>query len=117
MLDNAVFAFSAQTVSTTEYSLTNNSTSIAAQTGAGVYSLFIDVANMVAGDQYEVKVYEKAAAGGTARATLLGVMTGAQPNPLNVVWGQLGIGWDFTLKRLAGAGADRAFSWSVRKVS
>lgn len=111
----AVYAFTA-TVSTTEYSCTANSTSIQTRTTPGVYQLAVDgIANMVAGDEYEIAVQEKVISGGTQRRTVLGVLNG----PQGEIWYSapltLGVGWDFTLKRLAGA--DRSLSWSVRGVT
>lgn len=110
-----LYAFTA-TVSTTEYSCTANSTSIQTRTTPGVFQLCVDgIANMVAGDTYEIALQEKAITGGTQRRTILGYLEGAQGELWFSAPMILGVGWDFTLKRLAGS--DRSLSWSVRSVT
>lgn len=109
------FSGTAVTVSSTEFSLTNSSTVIATQTTKGHYSVFIDTANIAAGDEYEVALQEKVRSGGTQRRTIIGRFVGAQPDiyispSMPLFWG-----WDFTLKKIAGT--DRAFDWSVRAVT
>lgn len=102
-------------ISTTEYSLTNNSTTIATQNTEGRYQLFLDVANLQSGDVYNVFLRERVTAGGTQRQQLLAVLTGPTPplwiQPVDM---QLMHGWDFTMQRTAGA--DRAISWSIRRL-
>jgi hypothetical protein len=108
------FAGSA-TISTNEYSLVNNSTSIATSTAPGVYQLFLDVNAVAAGDQFEVYLREKVQSSGTQRQISLGVITQGQ-GPLWITGAfQLMNGWDLTIKRLAGA--DRAIAWSIRKAA
>jgi hypothetical protein len=115
-LNNALYSQSAQTISTTEYSLTNNSTSIATQTTACIISVWIDVANLIAGDEYALAIQEKAVSGGTQRRLVIASLIGVQADPLFITAGyQVGVGWDVTLKRIAGA--DRAFSWTIRSIS
>jgi len=101
-------------ISTTEYSLTNDSTTIAAQTADAVIQAIIDFANMVAGDQYEVKIYEKVYGGGAQRAIYHATLTGAQPAPLVTPSLIVMHGWDVTVKRLTGS--DRSISWSIRTI-
>jgi len=104
------------TISTTEYSLTNKSTTIAAQTSVGIFQLYLDVSAMVAGDTYAIYRREKAIAGGTQVVGITTSITGVQANKL---WVSdplvLANGWDFTMKRTAGV--DRSFSWSIRQIS
>jgi hypothetical protein len=103
-------------ISTTEYSLPNNSTSLTPITVDGVYQVFIDLANMVAGDQYEIKVYEKVTSGGTQRLIETWIVTGAQSKPAFLIPSVILLhGWDVTMKRLAGA--DRTIGWSIRQVA
>lgn len=96
----------------TEHTL--NSTS--PETTDGVYQLFIDLANMVAGDVLEIRIKEKCRTGDTIRQLLLATLSGAQSDPL---WASpsfvLMNGWDMTIKQTAGTG--RAFPWSIRKVA
>lgn len=112
------YASSSATISTTEYSLVADTTSgvPTAATAEGVYQFVVDFADMVAGDQYVLKLYEKAASSFTQRVVEEWIFTGAQSKPLffspSFV---LGKGWDFTAIRLAGA--DKEIYWSIRKVS
>jgi len=103
------------TISSTEYSLPNNSTTPASITDDGVYQVFIDTGNMAAGDQYKIRVKEKVTSGGTQReiyaATLTGTMTDNWVSPSLI----LIHGWDVTVQKLAGT--DRSFGWSIRKVA
>lgn len=103
-------------ISTTEYSLPNNSTSLTAKTDVGVFQIVIDLNAMAAGDQYELKIYEKCRSGDTKRLLDVYTFTGAQPKPL-VMYPSLILmyGWDVTMKRLAGS--DRTIAWSIRQVS
>lgn len=104
------------TISTTEYSLPNSSTTLTPKTDDGVFQVFIDVANMAAGDQYEIKFYEKARSGDTQRLIGVSTLTGAQSNPMFVSESFIFMhGWDVTMKKLAGT--DRAMYWSVRQVA
>ena len=103
------------TISTTEYSLVNDSTSIAAITTDAVISIWIDAVNMAAGDEFEVALQEKVVTGGTQRRTILGSLVGVQAAPWMLHSVQVGMGWDVTLKKLAGT--DRAFTWTIRAVT
>lgn len=110
------FTNDSATISTTEYSLPADTTTgvPTSQTTDGVFQFFIDFANMIAGDQYEVKLYEKTDSGGTQRLVETWVFTGAQGKPMFVMPSLiLGEGWDVTVKRLAGS--DRTVAWSIRK--
>jgi hypothetical protein len=102
------------TISTTEYSLVNASTSLAASTTVCMMQGWIDFANMVAGDGYRVRVYEKINAG-TKRTIYDTTLTGVQPGPLVLPTLILGDGWDVTVLRTAGS--DRTVLWSLRTVS
>lgn len=101
-------------ISTTEYSLPNNSTTLAAKTDDGYIQLWLDLSAMVAGDQYELRFYEKVASGGTQRQFWpTTVLTGVQ-SPSHWVSVPFSVmhGWDITMKRLAGS--DRTIAWSIR---
>jgi hypothetical protein len=103
------------TISTTEFSLTLNSTSgvPAAKTDKGTMSLTLDVSAVVAGDKFEVKLYDKCRSADTQRQSSKWIIQDAQSEP---VWMtpplMIGEGWDFTIKRLAGT--DRVITSSVR---
>ncbi len=103
------------TIGTTEYSCVTPGTTLANDTTDGVYQVFIDTGNMVAGDQFRLKVYEKVTSGGTKREIYAAVLTGAMTD--NWVSPSLILmhGWDVTIQKLAGT--DRSFSWSIRQVA
>ena len=104
------------TISTAEYSLPNNSVTLATLTAVAIYQVFLDVANMVAGDAYRVTIYEAVQAAGAKRVAWTEVLTGA---PVMPVWVSPSLilmnGWDVTVTRLAGA--DRVIGWSIRSVA
>jgi hypothetical protein len=102
------------TISTTEWSFTNASTSIAAQTSPGVYQFWADVAaNVVAGDEFRFALYEKVN-GGTQRLVETWDVQGKQLKAFTIPPMILTDGWDFTCIRLAGA--DRVIPFAVRKI-
>lgn len=103
-------------ISTTEWSLPGNAAGPTSQTTDGVFQVFIDFANMAAGDQYRIRLYEKYDAGGTQRLVEEWILTGAQSKPLlTMPTFILGEGWDVTVTKLAGT--DRTIYWSIRKVA
>ena len=111
----------------TAVTVTNIETSIAvtggtttgvpvARTDIGLYTLFLDgVANMVKGDEYRWRVYEKARSGGTVRLLLSGTLSDVQSELIIIPNLVLGIGWDITLQRISAT--SRAFDWSVRRIN
>jgi hypothetical protein len=113
-INNALFTNTA-TISTTEYSLTNNSTVIATQTTDAVISIWIDATAMAAGDQYEIALRERVIGGGTQRRAVLATLTGTQAEPFVSSPYQVGDGWDVTVTKIGGT--DRSFSWSIRGVT
>jgi hypothetical protein len=104
------------TISTTEYSLPNNSTTLTPITDDGVYQAFIDFANLTSTEQYEIKLYEKVTSGGSQRLVEVWTVMGAQAKPC---WASPSLillhGWDITVKKIAGT--DRSIAWSIRKVA
>lgn len=103
------------TISTTEYSLPNNSTTLTPQTGDGVYQALVDLANLAAGDIYDLKIYEKVTSGGSQRVIYRTTFSGVQPGPFVSPSLILLHGWDFTLIKTAGT--DRSIAWSIRQVA
>ena len=114
-INNALFEQNNQSIGSTEYSLTNNSTTIATQTTDAVISIWIDCPNMAAGDEFEIFLREKVTAAGTQRQISLAVLTGPQSEPFISSPFQVGNGWDVTMQKIAGT--DRNFSWSIRGVT
>jgi hypothetical protein len=105
-----------ETVGTTEHSMTTDTAGPDAATTAGLFQPFIDLDAVAAGDTFRLAVYEKCRTGDTQRLVYTAEFTGAQPAPL---WAGpsllLGVGWDMTLKKIAGA--DRAINWRVSQVA
>lgn len=116
MAISEAWVLSAVTVGATELSIISGTTTLQANTTAGVYQLYVDaVTNMAKADEYRIRVYEKVKSSGTKRVlaewTLLGVQTENFVSPSLILMN----GFDFTLQKLAGT--DRAFDASVRKVA
>ncbi len=109
------FSISSALISTTEWSLTNNSSSVASNTSSGIYQLILDTANMAAGDEFEFRILEKVVSSGSQRelsnVNLMGAQAGVYTTPSLVLMN----GWDMTIQKIAGT--DRNFAWSIRKVS
>ena len=107
------------TISTSEYSLTNDSTSLAAQTTAAFIQVFLDVNALADGDVFTVRIYEKVQSGGTQRVIQSFQIANDQGTD-NDIWVQplplyLKNGWDVSIIKVAGT--DRAIGWSIRDVS
>lgn len=103
------------TISTTEYSLPNNSTTLTPITVDGIYQTLIDVSAMASGDEYLIQVKEKVLSGGTQRVIYAATLVGAQAVPIWVSESLILLhGWDITMDKIAGT--DRSISWSIRQV-
>ena len=106
-----------EAVSTTEWSITTDTSYDTgdAQTADGIYQVFLDVADMVAGDQLQIRFYEKVGSASTQRIIEEFILVGAQATP---VWVSPSLillhGWDVTLDALAGT---ITVDWSIRKVA
>jgi hypothetical protein len=105
-----------ETVTTTEWSMTTDTSGPDAETADGVYQIFIDASALVAGDVFEFTAYEKVLAASTQRKFFVATISGVQATP-NIVSPSFILmhGWDFTLKKTAGT--DRSISWSIRKIA
>ncbi len=100
-------------ISTTEYSLTNNSTTIAAKTDKGTLQGVIDFNALTNAEVYELRVLEKCRSGDTQRALYVATIVGGQGDSLRFLPAlMLGIGWDVTLKKISGT--DRTILWDLR---
>lgn len=104
-------------IGTTEYSAPSNANFVAGtgQTADGVYQIFLDVSDMVAGDQLQIRVYEKVRSADTQRIVYESVLSGAQAD----IWVSPSLillhGWDVTLDTLAGTSI--TVNWSIRQVA
>lgn len=107
----------AVSMSTVEKSLgvDGGSTTLQTLTDKGAYSLFLKSTAMAKGDEYRVKVYEKCSTGDTKARILSYTMADAQSEPTLIPNITLGLGWDMTIQRTGGS--NRAFSWSIRRIS
>ncbi len=114
-IDNALYSQNSVSISTTEYSLTNNSTTIATVTTDAIISIWIDAANMTASEQYEIALREQVTSSSTQRRFVLATLTGTQADPFVSSPYQVGMGWDVTMTKIAGT--DRTFSWTIRAVT
>jgi hypothetical protein len=102
-------------ISTTEWSLTTDTSGPDADTTDGVYQVFLDLSAMAAGDQYQIRIYEKCRSASTQRviyeAIIIGTMAATWVSPSLILMH----GWDVTIKKLAGT--DRTLEWSIRQVA
>lgn len=105
-----------ESITTTEHSMTTDTAGPDTDTTTGVFQAFLDLNAVAGGDEFEFKVYEKCRTGDTQRAVFVARFAGAQATPL---WASpsliLGVGWDMTLKKIAGT--DRTVLWRISKVA
>lgn len=108
---------SSQAVDTTEWSSPRDASydSAQPQTADGVYQVFLDISDMVAGDELQIRVYEKVLSSSTQRIVYQSNLTGPQSPP---VWVSPSLvllhGWDVTLDAISGT---ITVDWSIRKVA
>lgn len=103
-----------EAVGTTEWSLATDTSydTADAQTTAGLYQLVLDLSDMIAGDQLQIRLYEKVRSGDTQRVVEQWILTGAQSQPIWISPAVMLIhGWDWTLDALAGT---ITVNWSIR---
>lgn len=105
-----------QTVSTTEWSLTADSSTLGAVTDDGIYQVFIDTNAVTAADVFTFTLYEKTLSSSTQRKVLTSIFSGVMTEP---VWASPALvlmhGWEMSLKK--NSGTDRNFDWSIRKIA
>ena len=105
-----------EAVGATEHSMPADATysSGSPQTDDGIYQIFLDVSDMIATDELQIRVYEKVNSGGTQRIVYEAYLFGVQGH----VWVSPSLilmhGWDATLDALAGT---ITVIWSIRKVA
>ena len=103
-----------EAVSTTEWSLATDTSydTADAQTTDGFLSAVLDLSDMIAGDQLQIRIYEKCRSSDTQRIVYETILTGAQSFP---IWYSPAIpvmhGWDVTCDALAGT---ITVNWSLR---
>lgn len=105
-----------EAISTTEWSLTTDSAGPDVQTAPGLYQAVLDLSDMIAGDELQIRAYDKARSGDTQRIVYQSSLFGAQSDPLGVFPLyplMLKHGWDFTLDAIAGT---ITVLWSIRRL-
>lgn len=104
-----------EAVGATEHSCTTDTAGPDTATDTGVFQVFLDVSDMIAGDQLQIRIYEKVQSTDTQRIVYEAILTGAQAQP---IWVSPSLvlmhGWDVTLDALAGT---ITVTWSIRQVS
>lgn len=104
-----------EAISTTEWSLTTDSSGPDTETSDGIFQIWLDLSDMIAGDQLQIRVYEKVQAADSQRVLYEAILTGAQSQPIWVSPSVILLhGWDVTLDALAGT---ITVTWSIRKVA
>jgi len=87
------------------------------QTDDGVYQVFLELNDMITGDELQIRIYEKVGSGSTQRIVMQSNLIGPQSPP---VWVSPSLillhGWDVTLNQIAGT-AGITVNWSIRKVN
>lgn len=104
------------TAGTTELSVIDGATKAAqADANAGVYQTFWDLSTVLPGDAFEIRAYEKV--GATQRVIAKWIVSAQGTDNAILVTPPMMLlnGWDFTIKRTAGA--DRSIIVSVRKAA
>jgi hypothetical protein len=105
-----------QAIDTTEWSCPRDASysSASLQADDGVYQVFLDLNDMVSGDELQIRVYEKLD-GTNVRIVYQSNLIGPQSPP---VWVSPSLvlmhGWDVTLDAIAGT---ITVYWSIRKVA
>jgi hypothetical protein len=98
-----------------EWSLSNGTTSVGAQTGDGVFQAFIDVSDQAVGEVSRIRVYEKARSGDTQRLVYDAILRDVQAEPLFVTPSLILLhGWDITFTVITGT---ITVYWSIRQVA
>lgn len=106
-----------EAVGTTEWSLATDTSydTADAQTTDCILQVWLDLSDMIAGDQLQVRLYEKVRSGDTQRVVEEWILTGAQSKP-NWVSPSFVVmhGWDVTCDALAGT---ITVNWSLRQIT
>jgi hypothetical protein len=106
-------------VTTAEHYLTSDTTSIQAITTDGIFQLWLDVNDMIAGDILQIRIYEKCKGGSPGdiqRVAAEWILRDAQSSPLWVSPSLILMhGWDMSLDVLAGTNV--RVHWSIRSVA
>lgn len=104
-----------QAVDTTEWSCATDTSYDTgdAQTTEGVLTVFLDVSDMVAGDELEIKIYEKVQASLSQRVIYSAVLQGTMAETWVAPSLPVKHGWDCSVKATAGT---ITVYWSLRLI-
>lgn len=104
-------------ITASEHSLPNNSTTLTPQTDDALVQLLLDLSALTYGDEFWLRIYEKVISTGTQRLLVPPIpLIGPQSNPIYVAPAFiLGHGWDYTLQRQSAT--SRTIGWSLRKLT
>lgn len=104
-----------EAVSTTEHSMTTDTSGPDVETSDGIFQVFLDVSDMVTGDELQIRIYEKVQSSDTQRIAYQSNLVGPQSPPIWVSPSLILMhGWDATLDAIAGT---ITVTWSIRKVA
>ena len=106
-----------EAVSTTEWSLPRDASysSASTQTTDGVYQVFLDLNDMVQGDELQIRIYEKVQSSDTQRVVYEAYLIGPQTEPIWVSPSLILMhGWDVTCDAIVGT---ITVTWSIRSVA
>ncbi len=104
-----------EAVSTTEHSMTTDTSGPDAETSDGVFQVWINTNDLVVGDLLQIRIYEKVGSGSTQRIVYEHLISGPGNGSHWVSPGLILMhGWDATLDMISGT-AD--INWSIRKVA
>ena len=104
-----------EAVSTTEHSLTTDTAGPDVDTTDGVFQVWLDLSDMVAGDELQIRIYEKVRSGDTQRIVYQTNLVGLQSEPIWVSPSLILMhGWDVTCDAIAGT---ITVLWSIRQVA
>jgi hypothetical protein len=117
------FTSGTKLVDTTEWSIADTSTAngeaystATPLTDDGIFQLFLDVNDMVAGDVLQIRMYEKCRSGDTQRIFAEWILRDVQSTPAWVSPSFILMhGWDMTLDCIAGTSI--TVLWSIRQVA
>lgn len=111
------------TVSTTEWSMTTDTSGPDTSTATGIFQAYLDMSAMSGSDVFQLNIYEKVLSGGSQVLITSATFSGAPAVSAagSSIGGAvtpaltLGIGWDMTLKKIQGT--DRSISWRIAQVA
>jgi hypothetical protein len=104
-----------EAVAATEWSLTTDTAGPDTDATDGVFQLWLDISDMIAGDELRIRGYETTRSGDTQRVFLEATLVGIQAQNIWVSPSMILMhGWDFTLLAVSGT---ITVLWSIRQVA